>query len=110
MPVSNHFSLYCRDLQTQTFIASYKDNVSGRNSTAVIGRDFLAAAQSGKSGALHVWSWQKVDMHLLSPPMLTLSSLLPHHICCKLIVSVHNVDEGQAVQAVHSAMHGNLEV
>ena len=50
----------CRDLQTGTQLAAFKDNASGINSISLIGNDYFAAAQTSKD-ALHFWTWHKVS-------------------------------------------------
>ena len=54
----NHFGL-CRDVETGTHIASFKDNASGPDAVSLLGQDYLVAAQAAK-GALHFWTWHKV--------------------------------------------------
>lgn len=48
----------CRDVETSTHLASFKDNASGPNALALLGQDYLIAAQAAK-GALHFWTWHK---------------------------------------------------
>ena len=49
----------CRDVQTGTHLSSFKDNASGPNALALLGRDYLVSAQHPK-GSLHFWAWHKV--------------------------------------------------
>ena len=50
-----------RNVETATFLTAYKGNLSGCNAFTRLGRDYIAAAQTGKGQALHIWSWQKVS-------------------------------------------------
>lgn len=52
----------CRDAKTQTFLTSFKENLSNCNAFTSLGKDHLIAAQAGKSQAMHVWSWHKVGL------------------------------------------------
>lgn len=47
-----------RDLNTNTYLTSYKGNASPRNGLCCVGPDYLVAAQSSKD-ALQFWTWHK---------------------------------------------------
>lgn len=49
-----------RDVQTGTHLATFKDNGSGPNALALLGRDYIVAAQHAK-GSLHFWTWHRAS-------------------------------------------------
>lgn len=55
----------CRDVRTGTLVATWKGNSCNRNCLSLVGRDYVAAAQTGK-GSLHFWTWHKVGADLSS--------------------------------------------
>jgi pre-rRNA-processing protein IPI3 len=64
-------------VETATLLTSYKGNLSGRNAFTKLGRDYIASAQAGKGQALHIWSWQKDQVHERSytpQPLVSLTS------------------------------------
>lgn len=46
------------DVRTGTLVATWKGNSCNRNCLSLVGRDYVAAAQTGK-GSLHFWTWHK---------------------------------------------------
>ena len=52
-----------RDLETGTYLTTYKGADATRQGLTILGSDYLVATEQGKAQALVFWAWHRVRRH-----------------------------------------------
>jgi pre-rRNA-processing protein IPI3 len=73
-----------RDVHTGTALTSFKTNACPPGALSTLGSDYLVAAQLGRGGGLHFWTWHKDQLHqrCFAPEPLTAVAASPGGVFC----------------------------